>query len=650
MHLNKRDVLTIVALSVIFLAIATWNVGAGAADYPVSTWEGTENRTFYVDLGSSQHVSTVYFLVKSGNASVNVYTGTPGNWSTAQTSTITGYSSWSSISVGSDSRYLRFEVQPGRWDSRPNFYWSVPNPTDVEPHPFVAISEITVLNQSNQKAQIVSLTNEGAADADLTRLVDEQAIAECPPTYISKMYFDEVYFARASRDYLNHVTSFERTHPPMGKLIQASGMAVFGDNPFGWRIMGVIFGTLMIPLMYLLGKKLFGTWIGGFSAAFLLTFDFMHFSMARMGTADTYVVFFSLMAQLFFLVYFMNVIKHGWKTSVLPLFGAFVFFALGFSTKWLSMWYALGLIALLAALRIRGLSKLKASLSAKYVAFFNHPFAVILGFVGVVVGIYFLTYIPDMLLGNSFPQIFNLQFEMYGFHSTLTASHTYSSAWWSWPLLVSYQGYVPLWLDITYLPNSVDSTISAMGNPAVWWVGFACMIVLTERAIRGKEILSGLKEKISKRRRAKETQVAEPQEAPVEPALAVEPSPVPPEPEPTPTLVEPEEASPASSKRKWNLAAIYIVAVFFFSWIPYVFITRATFIYHFYESVPLLCLAAAYFINKYWNTRKGKIAAVVFFAAVVVLFVAFYPVISGMPVSAEYIHKLKWFPSWFFAP
>ena len=44
--------------------------------------------------------------------------------------------------------------------------------------------------------------------------------------------------------------------------------------------------------MFLLGKKLFGTWIGGFSSAFLLSFDFMHFTMARIGTVDTYVVFF----------------------------------------------------------------------------------------------------------------------------------------------------------------------------------------------------------------------------------------------------------------------------------------------------------------------------------------------------------------------
>ena len=164
--------------------------------------------------------------------------------------------------------------------------------------------------------------------------------------------------------------------------------------------MGVVFGALMVPLMYLLGKKLFGTWIGGFSAAFLLSFDFMHFTMARIGTADTYVVFFSLVSQLFFLIYFMNVVKDGFKkTSVLPLFLVVVFFALGISTKWFTLYGAAGLLALLVAVRIKDLSRLKKSLSEKYIAFFDRPALLLLGFIGIAVAIYFATYIPEMLAG-----------------------------------------------------------------------------------------------------------------------------------------------------------------------------------------------------------------------------------------------------------
>jgi dolichyl-phosphate-mannose--protein O-mannosyl transferase len=106
----------------------------------------------------------------------------------------------------------------------------------------------------------------------------------------------------------------------------------------------------------------------------------------------------------------------------------------------------------------------------------------------------------------------------------------------------------------------------------------------------------------------------------------------------------------AQNRFRLELPAVYIVVVFFFSWLPYIVITRSTYIYHFYLSVPLLCLATTYFINKYWNTRLGKAAAIALFVSVVILFIVFYPVISGMPAPVTYIHKLKWLPGWFFAP
>jgi dolichyl-phosphate-mannose--protein O-mannosyl transferase len=106
----------------------------------------------------------------------------------------------------------------------------------------------------------------------------------------------------------------------------------------------------------------------------------------------------------------------------------------------------------------------------------------------------------------------------------------------------------------------------------------------------------------------------------------------------------------SGARRRWDVAAIFIAVVFFFSWLPYVFISRLTYIYHFYLAMPFLCLASAYLINRYWHTKAGKIVTVVFFASVVIMFIVFYPVISGMPVSTSWIYKLKWLSGWFFAP
>lgn len=613
LKITKKDIIAMVLLSIVFFGIATWNVGKVNA--PVTNWQNTAQQSFYVDLGSNQQVQNVYFWVQSGNASVDVSWGAPGNWSYLRPFSLQGratdYSVQQSLTVNVNTQYLKFNVTAQVDDSRPDFYWSVPNPSDREPSPFIKVSEIGVSNPSNQQIPIVGITGENNTDATLSRLVDEQGLLEIPPTYMSKMYFDEVYFARSAENYFHHQIPDERTHPPLGKLIQATGILAFGETPFGWRIIGVIFATLMMPLMYLLGKKLFGTWIGGFSAAFLMAFDFMHFTMARIGTVDTYVVFFSLLSQLFFLIYFMNVVKSGWKTSVLPLFLAVLFFALGFSTKWFTIFGALGMFALLLAVRFKDLVKLKGSLADKYVAIFNYPAFLFLGFVGLAVVIYFLTYIPEMVAGDSFLSIFNLQSAMLSFHAGSVTDPS-SSPWWSWPFMFRLDGVnVPRWFDISYLPNNVVSTITVFGNPVVWWVGFALMLFLTERAIHGRELVANLRSRLSKSSASKRISIR---------------------------------------AKGWDLPAIFIVFVFFFSWLPYVFIGRATYIYHFYLSVPLLCLAITYFINKYWNTRNGKIAAIAIFVGAVAMFALFYPVISGAPISTTYVHNyLKWFPSWYFA-
>jgi dolichyl-phosphate-mannose-protein mannosyltransferase len=603
-----------VLISIVFFGIAVWDVGEINA--PVTNWQSTTQQTFFIDLGSTQQVQSVYFWVARGNASVSVYSGTQGNWSyigqfnSGLQPRATDYMVQQSLTLNVNTQYLEFQVTPEIYDSRPNFYWSVPNPTDKEPSPFIEVSEVGISNPDNRQIPVIDITGENNTDASLSNLADEQSSLQIQPTYMSKMYFDEVYFARSAIEFVNHQIPSERTHPDLGKLIQAVGVAALGPTPFGWRIMGVIFATFIVALMYLLGKKIFGTWIGGFSAAFLMTFDFMHFTMARIGTVDTYLIFFTLLSQLFFLIYFMKVIKQGWKkTSILPLMLAVVFFALGFSTKFgFPLFPALGLLALLAAIRLKDLWKQKSSLADKYLAFFDYPFLLLVASIGVVALIYFAIYIPAMLLGNSFPTIVNLQFAMLGFHSGSVVD-TSSAPWWSWPLMFRPDGMnVPRWFDITYLPNNVVSTITVFGNPVVWWVGFVAMIILALNAFHVEELLINLKIRIFKSSLHERISIR---------------------------------------GKGWDISAIFIAVIFIFSWLPYVFIGRATYIYHFYISVPMICLSTTYFINKYWNTRKGKVAAIIIFAGAVAMFLLFYPVISGAPVSTSFINDyLRWFPSW----
>lgn len=567
MDINKRDLLSIAVLCIIFFSVAIWNLGL--TQVPLTNWQTNENKTFYIDLGEPASVGTIYFLVKNGSANVQVYTGSSGNWSKSGSLAISNsYYSWSEATINSGTQYVRFEFQP---------------------QAFIEVAEIAVLSQDNQRIAIAAINSENASDPNLAKLIDEQSLVQCPPTYMSETIFDEVYFVRTAENYLRLQHPYEWTHPPLGKLIIAAGIAVFGYSPFGWRIMGVTAATLMIAVIYILGKKLFGTWIGTFASAFLLTFDFMHFTMARMATVDTYVVVFSLASQLFFLIYLKNVLKNGWNTPVQPLFLAILFFALGFSTKWLVLYGFAGQLALLAVLRLKEAVKLEKSLSDKIYAFTDHPFSAVLEFLLVAVLVYFLTYVPDMLAGRSVLDVLGLQGGMFNYHATLTATHPYASSWWTWPLLLK-----PVWLYVSYLPLSVKSTIVLLGNPAVWWGGFACIIGISIFALV----------KIIK----------------------------------------------ASGKRfgEVGLPAIFVITFFFFQWLPYVLISRVTFLYHFYVNVPFLCLASAYFLSKYWRTKWGKIAAASYFTSVVVMFGLFYAVISGAPASTSWIDSLKWLNGWGF--
>jgi len=559
MEINKADVLTIFILSTVFFSLASWNLGS--TEIPQNNLQIKEKADFFVDFGKIERVGTIYFLVKnSSEAQIDVYTGSPGNWNFDGTIEIqVSYYSWSDgLILDKDSQQIGFVI-------------------DSE---FIEIAELAIIDSSDQTMKINYISSENSSDINLTYLIDEQNIINLPNTYMGETFFDEIYFVKTAENYLKIQYPYEWTHPPLGKLIIASGIVIFGFNPFGWRIMGVIFATLMIPLIYFLGKELFQTWIGGFSAAFLLIFDFMHFTMARMATVDTFVIFFSIASQLFFLLYLKKLLIYGWqKTPTKLLFLAILCFALGFSVKWIAIYGFIAQIVILSAIRINEILKYKdLKLIDKINEFIEYPFTKIMEFILIAVLIYFLTYIPDIIVGRTILEVLGLQGGMYYYHSTLEATHFFSSDWWSWPLILK-----PVWLYVSQLSINIKSSIALLGNPAVWWVGFPAIILVTAIAVRKK-----------------------------------------------------------------IFECAFIVTFFFINWIPYMLISRITFLYHFYINVPLLCLASAYFINKYWKSKWAKIVSIIYFSIVAILFGYFYVIISGTPAPDSVINSLKWLSGWIF--
>ena len=100
--------------------------------------------------------------------------------------------------------------------------------------------------------------------------------------------------------------------------------------------------------------------------------------------------------------------------------------------------------------------------------------------------------------------------------------------------------------------------------------------------------------------------------------------------------------------RKRTMEASFILLAFIGLYLPYMFIGRYMFIYHYYYAVPFLILAIVYGIKDFLSYYpKYSILVWIYLSLVAGLFLAFYPVISGYEVAKSYVDNyLIWFPGW----
>lgn len=114
----------------------------------------------------------------------------------------------------------------------------------------------------------------------------------------SEKLFDEIYFARAAEEYLTGRGIYETTHPPFSKLLITLSVWLFGgmhggDNAHGWRFLNVVFGAIVVVVLFAFAKRLTGSTLYAAFAAGLLICDGMHFVESRIATPEGLVVVFS---------------------------------------------------------------------------------------------------------------------------------------------------------------------------------------------------------------------------------------------------------------------------------------------------------------------------------------------------------------------
>lgn len=583
-RMKKSDVFLMVLISGFYAVFAFW--GLGASETANTSWTPLYEESAVFE--AENPVSGICYL--PGIA------GTPENWYRVGTKV--------SIELSEDGiSWTPSDDMPESWVyewKRQDFPLSVRYVRFTALDSSVVLNEIAFLKQDKSGFETVKLlSGEGGA------LIDEQDAAPLYPSYYNGTYFDEIYHVRTAYEHTLGVEPYENTHPPLGKHIIALGIRIFGMNPFGWRFMGALFGVLMLPALYYLFKQLFGMTFFCTLGTLLFAFDFMHYTQTRIATIDTYAVFFILL-MFGQMVRFMkkDLRAASLRELMPPLVLSGIFMGLGIASKWTVAYGALGLAALLFGKFFVSWRQEKERDGGDAQVLLWKIFRIclwcLLWFIALPFAIYFAAFLPQVSLHSErmFSSFVGYQTTMYNYHSTLEAEHFFSSPWYEWPLIIK-----PIWYSSrTNLadPGTI-STISALGNPAVWWTGVPAILVAGLMAYKQRQraavvIIVGF----------------------------------------------------CSVYLPWVMVSRIAFIYHYFTAVPFVVAALV---------LCMLLLSRTRVMQKELLSLRGGVLVIRYYHAVCTVFVClafamflvFLPVISGFATSADYANGLEWLPQWYFA-
>lgn len=442
-------------------------------------------------------------------------------------------------------------------------------------------NELAVFDSNNQ---IILPVNSD----EYPTLFDEQSYCPLHNTYMYGTVFDEVYHGRTAYEFIHQITTYETTHPPLGKIIISLGIRLFGMNPFGWRFMSAVFGTLLVPIFYIFGKKLFKQTYLAVCTTLFYVLDLMPHALSRISTIDIFIAFFIVLMYYFMYAYCTLTHAHApLKKTLIPLGLSGLSMGLGVATKWTGVYAGMGLgvlffmnfweCSLLPYLKSR---KRSAKAAYKQSIIKTIGFCLVT-FILIPCVIYVLSYIPFIDSAhhtNLITKAIENAKLMFSYHSTLVSTHPYASSWYKWPFMIR-----PLLYSFCMVSDTDVSVTNCMGNPIIWWTGAFVMLYLLNCWINKKDKKAG-----------------------------------------------------------------FICISYLAQLIPWMFVDRTTYIYHYFACCLFMFLGMGYACEKLiTQTKKGKEMILIYFVIVIIAFFAFYPIINGAPINREWaIRWLRWLPTW----
>ncbi|MFH8580339.1 dolichyl-phosphate-mannose--protein mannosyltransferase [Streptomyces zaomyceticus] len=316
-------------------------------------------------------------------------------------------------------------------------------------------------------------------------------------------------------------------HPPMGKWMIGLGEKMFGFEPFGWRFMVALLGTLSVLMLCRIGRRLFRSTFLGCLAGLLLAVDGLHFVMSRTALLDQVLMFFVLAAFGCLVLdrdrtrkrlagalpedeegvlrpdaEIAESLRLGWRPWRIA---AGVMLGLAAATKWNGLYVMVGFGLMTVLWDVGG--RRTAGAVRPYLAVIRKDLVpAFVSVVPVAIATYLVTWTgwivsdkgyfrnwaadQDKLDGGGtwgwLPQwlrsLWHYESEVYSFHVGLTSPHTYESNPWSWivlgrPVSYFYESPAP---GTAGCPASAKekcaAEVLALGTPLLWWA--ACIAIL----------------------------------------------------------------------------------------------------------------------------------------------------------------------------
>jgi dolichyl-phosphate-mannose--protein O-mannosyl transferase len=287
--------------------------------------------------------------------------------------------------------------------------------------------------------------------------------------------FDEYYYAHDAAALLHHGLGGtdwrsgglrEQSHPLLGDETIAVGIALLGDNAWGWRIMSALAGVVLIALVYPTARRMLLNRTWAVMATGLAACDTLLIAASRVAMLDVLVALWSIVCVYCALRAARATGDRRWHV-LCGLAGG-----LALSTKWS------GAFAILAALIVLVLWRRRGS--------YRSMVAPTLLLLVTSLAVYVLTYAPYFASGHGLGQWLELQRAMATHGWGLRHADPHSSSPVRW-----FFDADPIWFRWVLVPHGMRGLV-AIGNPLLWWGSAVALIALAVTAVRRRSRMLAL--------------------------------------------------------------------------------------------------------------------------------------------------------------